>query len=149
MRSTRISLAVLLLSGGLLVGACSSDDSGKADGSAKPTTATAAQGDTDVEAALEATAPDGSVEVPSADGATTIADYSQGSSGFEPADPDELSQILALVGTDADGYITDDAVVVNASEADASLWCKTAEQLGIDTYTLIPVRPDASGVDCG
>ncbi|MEZ5137460.1 MAG: hypothetical protein R2711_01355 [Acidimicrobiales bacterium] len=104
--------------------------------------------DADVEAALERAAPDGTVEVPSEDGATTIAEYAAGSSGYEPANAEELAQLLAVVGTDADGYLTDDAFVVRTTEADAAVLCLTAEGMDIETYRVIPVRPDGTGVDC-
>jgi len=149
---TRRPLALaLLLVASLVLAACG----GSSDAASDPpssASADAADGgavdDAGVEAALEQAAPDGTVEVPSEDGATTIAEYSAGSSGYEPANAEELAQLLAVVGTDADGYLTDDAFVVRTAEADAAVLCLTAEGMDIETYRVIPVRPDGTGVDC-
>lgn len=147
MRFPRTVLSIASLAALLSLGACGS---GSAASDTEPApAATETSSSSDVEAALESQTPTGTVEVPSADGATTIAEYSQGSSGYESPAPEELAQILAIVGTDADGYLAGDAVVVQASEADATLWCKTAEIAGYETLTLIPVLADGVGVDCG
>lgn len=136
----------------MALSACSSGtDSDSAD-TTTPSAATSeqggAEGDGDVVDALEATAPTGTVEVPSGDGATTIADYSAGSSGYEPANESELALILALIGTDADGYLTEDTVVVRTTLADSTLLCGTIEQLSVSDYTVIPVGPDGVGIAC-
>lgn len=140
----------LLLSASLALAACGGSSDRASDGAADGSSAdaTAPTGDTDVDEALADAAPDGEVDVPSEDGATTIADYSSGGSSYEPADPTELAQILAVVGTDADGYLTDDAIVVRTTEADIALLCGTVERLGLDAYRVVPVRPDGTGVDC-
>lgn len=130
--------AALTLAASLALGACGGADE---DGTATPA------GD-DVDRALEAAAPTGTVEVPTADGATTIAEYAAGGSSYQPADENELVTILALIGTDADGYLTDDAVVVRTTTADATLLCGTIEQLDIAAYQVIPVGPDGAGIDC-
>lgn len=142
-------LAVIALCGALVLGACSSSDSDKTS-QPDPTEATgqSGSGNADVEEALEAQTPTGTVEVPSADGALTIADWAAGGSEVEVADPAELATVIALVGTDADGYITADAIVVNTSEADATLWCEATKRSNLSTYRFIPVLPDGSGVAC-
>lgn len=154
MHSRRLlaAIAATTVSGTLLLGACG----GSSDDASTPTTAapdpaesSSGEGGEGVDDALASQVPDETVEVPSADGATTIAEYAAGGSGFEPADADEVAQVLAIVGTDADGYITADAIVVTRSEADATLLCGTVDGLGISTYTVIPVLPDGTGVDCG
>lgn len=153
--TTPLTIAALAV-GSLALGACGDSSDGPADA---PAAADAPDGGStpdggsasgdDVTDALEAQTPSETVAVPPADGATTIADYAAGGSSYEPADPAELAQILAIVGTDADGYLTDDVVVVRTSAADATLLCKTADRLGVSTYSVIPVLPDGTGVDCG
>ncbi|MBK6858285.1 MAG: hypothetical protein IPG97_17470 [Microthrixaceae bacterium] len=135
----------------LALGACgdSTDRASDAPTNAKDTSGGGSAVGEDVTEALEAQTPDATVEVPSADGATTIADYAAGGSSYEPSDPQELAQILALIGTDADGYLTDNVVVVHTTAADATLLCKTADRLAISSYTVVPVLPDGIGVDCG
>jgi hypothetical protein len=137
--------AVVFLSLPIAAG-CSSD--GGSDGGSD-TTVPGGEEKPTVEMALEEDLPSEEVEVPSEDGSTSIADYSQGTSDYESSAPEELNQILSLVGVQADGYITKDAVVVQASEADAAMWCRTHQSLGMSTYTLIPVLSDGTGVDCG
>lgn len=152
MRSPRVLAAILAaaLSGTLALGACG----GSSDGASPPTSAAPAgtssggSGD-DVTDALEAGMPEATVEVPPADGATTIAEYAAGGSGFEPADAEELALVLSIVGTGAEGYVTEDTIVVQQSAADATLLCGTVDGLGISTYTVIPVLPGGTGVDCG
>jgi hypothetical protein len=149
MRSLRPVLASALVLTSLLLAACGSDDASSPSPAAADAGAeTSAGSDGDVVDALEAAAPEGTVEVPSDAGATTIAEYAAGSSGLEPADPEELAMILAIVGTDADGYITDDAVVVRTTVADSTLLCGSAERLDITTYQVIPVGPDGVGIAC-
>ena len=141
----------LTLAAALTLAACggSSDDDGSTP-SDPPVSGTETDGTTDgdVTEALEGALPEGTVDVPSEEGATTIAEWAAGGSSVEPADPTELTQILAMVGTDADGYFTDDAIVVRTTEADAALLCGTVEGLDIDSYQVIPVLPDGTGVDC-
>jgi hypothetical protein len=151
MRSPRIPASILAaaLSGTLLLGACGGSSDDASTPTTAPSSASGGGAGADAEDALASQVPDATVEVPSADGATTIAEYAAGGSSFEPADPSELAKVLAMVGTDAEGYITDDAIVVEQSEADATLLCGTVDGLGISTYTVIPVLPDGTGVDCG
>jgi hypothetical protein len=151
-RTSSLTLAPAALALALLLGACGSSGSDAADPAATDATSGASSDATagdDVTDALEESVPTDTVEVPSEDGATTIADYAAGGSSYEPADPTELATVLSLIGTDADGYLTDDAIVVRAEEADASLWCATTERLGLSTYQFIPVLPDGTGVACG
>ena len=148
----RSSLILTLVTvGSLALGACgdSSDRAADATTPASDTTGGGSTGGDDVTEALEAQTPAATVEVPSADGATTITDYASGASSYEPSDPQELAQILAIIGTDADGYLTDSVVVVHTTAADATLVCKTVERLAISSYTVVPVLPDGTGVDCG
>ena len=148
----RSSLILTLVTvGSLALGACgdSSDRAADATTPASDTTGGGSTGGDGVTEALEAQTPAATVEVPSADGATTITDYASGASSYEPSDPQELAQILAIIGTDADGYLTDSVVVVHTTAADATLVCKTAERLAISSYTVVPVLPDGTGVDCG
>jgi len=153
MRFTRPALLItaLLSVSVLSISGCS--DGGDSDGapssqgqSSQNTTQESGDGVTE---ALEAETPTDTVDVPSADGAVPIAEYAAGGSDYEPADPQELAQILSIAGTDADGYLTADAVVIRTSAADATLLCKTADGMGISSYTVIPVLPDGTGVDCG
>lgn len=151
MRSPRTLIAVLVISAALLGAGCSS---GGDDASSTPTTASSGSGASSgsagdsLDEALESQAPTDTVEVPSEDGATSIVDYASGGSSYEPADETELASILAVVGTQADGYLTDDAVVVRTTKADATVWCLTFERLGLDAYEFIPVLPDGTGVAC-
>lgn len=143
----------LAIAATLVLGACSGGDDDDSAAEDAPAAAAAgadtdAGGEVDVEAALEAQTPEGTVDVPSPDGALTIADWAAGGSTVEPADPEALVQILAIAGTDADGYITDDAVVIRTTEADATLLCATGERLPSDTYRIVPVLPDGTGVAC-
>lgn len=153
MRRSRLALA-LLAAASLSLAACGgSSDDGDAttdEATTEATDAATTDGatDDDVTEALESQVPEGTVDVPSEDGATTIADWAARGSSTEPADPEELTQIIAVVGTDADGWFTDDAIVVRTTEADAALLCGTVEGLSVDTYQVIPVLPDGTGVDC-
>lgn len=145
-------LAALVLCATVALGACSSGDDDSAD-TTSPTSETTsegggAEGDGDVTDALESAAPTGTVEVPSSDGATTIAEYAAGGSSYEPANASELATILALVGTDADGYLTEDTIVVRTTVADSTLLCGTLEQLSMSDYSVIPVGPDGVGIAC-
>lgn len=145
-------LTSLLLASTLVLGACGSSDSGAdepdttVDAEASTGADTRAGAGADVEDALEAQSPDGRIEVPSADGAVTIADYAAG--GIELDGAEDIAMVLSMVGTDATGYITDDTIVVERSEADATLLCGTIERLDVTAYRVVPVLPDGSGVDC-
>ena len=143
--------ATLLALVSLTLGACGSGggSAGSPSGTDKAAEPSGSDAGEDLTEALEAGTPTDTVDVPSEDGATTIEAYAAGGSSYEAADPAELAQLLAIVGTDADGYLTSDTVVVRTSAADATLLCKTADGLDISTYTVIPVLPDGTGVDCG
>jgi hypothetical protein len=144
-------LAALVLCATVALGACSSGDDDSADTTAPTSETTSeggAEGDGDVTDALESAAPTGAVEVPSSDGATTIAEYAAGGSSYEPANASELATILAIIGTDADGYLTEDTVVVRTTVADSTLLCGTIEQLSVSDYSVIPVGPDGVGIAC-
>jgi hypothetical protein len=148
-------LAALVLCATAALGACSSGDDDSADSTSPTSEATSegsteaeAQGDGDVTDALESAAPTGTIDVPSSDGATTIAEYAAGGSSYEPANASELATILAIIGTDADGYLTEDTVVVRTTVADSTLLCGTIEQLSVSDYSVIPVGPDGVGIAC-
>lgn len=152
MPSPRTLIALLAVSAALLGAGCSS---GGDDSSSDPTAAASDGGDSSsssagdsLDEALESQAPTDTVDVPSEDGSTSIVDYAAGGSSYEPADEAELASILAVVGTQADGYLTDDAVVVRTTKADAAVWCLTFERLGLDAYEFIPVLPDGTGLAC-
>jgi hypothetical protein len=148
MRSPRALIALLAVTAALVGAGCGSDG---ADSSPAPTTASDGSADlagASVDEAIESQVPTETVEVPSEDGATTVAEYAAGGSGYEPADERELASILAIVGTQADGYLTDDAVVVRTTKADAAVWCLTFERLDLSSYTVVPVLPDGTGVAC-
>lgn len=153
MHTTR-TLAAAALVASLLLAGCGGDDGSDeaADRTADPSAAESPAGGEPLEGvdeALEAASPDATVAVPSDEGALTIEAWASGGSTVEPTDPEELAMIMALVGTDAEGFITEDAVVVQASEADATLWCGSVARLDVSTYRLVPVLPDGTGVDCG
>ena len=152
MRSPRTLLAIVALGAALLLGACGSGSSGT-DDAATPGTEASGSTDTtassaDVEDALESQLPDETVEVPSADGATTIADWAAGGVEIDEAEANDLASILALVGTDADGYFTDDTLVIHREAADATLLCEYAKRAGLTHFEVIPVLPDGTGVAC-
>jgi hypothetical protein len=146
-------LAALVLCATAALGACSSGDDDSADTTSPTSEATSeggteAEGDGDVTDALESAAPTGTIEVPSSDGATTIAEYAAGGSSYEPVNASELATILAIIGTDADGYLTEDTVVVRTTVSDSTLLCGTVERLSVSDYSVIPVGPDGVGIAC-
>jgi hypothetical protein len=150
----RSALAAAVLLVPLVLGACGGDDDGGSSGG--PTTAAPAEGgssDASLDEALADAAPDATVEVPSEDGAVSIADFRSGERYDDVASPDDLAMVFAVVtgvsGSDIDGYITDDAVVVRVDEADIAVLCGAIARVDTGSRTVIPVRPDGTGVDCG
>jgi hypothetical protein len=91
----------------------------------------------------------GSVEVPSPDGAITIADFMANGGPDDVEDFSELQIALGVVGTDADGYIAGtDLVVTVDAEQDAQFLCIAADTSNLDTYRIIPVDADGNAIDC-
>jgi hypothetical protein len=150
MRTSR-TLLTTIAALALLLAACgggSDDDAGSTSGSDAP--AEASGGDATEEGGDDDGGDDGgSVEVPSPDGAITIADYMAGGSVADQADPSELQIVLGVVGTDADGYIAGtDVVVTEDADQDAQFLCIAKDTANLDTYRIIPVDAAGNAIDC-
>lgn len=152
MHLRRHHLAALTTAFALTLAACGgSDDASSSAGPATddgPAAAAPAGAADELDAALAEAVPEGTVEIPSADGAVTIEEFAFGGTDIDLPDEHEITAILAFVGTDADGYIADDAVVVKTSEADAAVLCRVLATIDVERYRVVPVLPDGSGVDC-
>jgi hypothetical protein len=159
MRTPRTVLAATLLLSSLLLGACGGDDDSSAGSATEAPAADGSGGGAEridgdeLDQVLEDAATDATREVPSEDGSVSIADYRSGAATQELPASDEIAMVISLLigvsGGDIDGYITSDAIVVRVEEADIALLCGAADRVDLSTYTVIPVRPDGTGVDCG
>lgn len=166
------------LVGALMLGACSDSDDSDADDSDSSTSTmsvdemeaaddaieTAELDEAENEAALEeeAAAEDlmaedqmagssttmGTVGVPSQEGSITIADYAAGTAVPPGGDEETLTQIIDLVGPDAEGYITSDEVVVQTTAAEAMTVCEYAAEVET-SYVIVPIIEDGTAIDCG